>query len=280
VGVDEDNNLVTTPLPSSIVLVTPPTKMDYNDGEAIDLSGAVVTAKMADGTTWTDTDHPNGHVSCTPEPAVADKSAVTDPSSISDLMTNLEQPIKWCTSFIVRDNWHSVTGVVGEYQNENEIVVSGGRIIPVYHSHNRYVAAFIVSDSQTVTITTRSRERRNRDGTIGNWGEWRSDGPRDYNLRATGSPIEGKQVYSNYYWLSYYGYEYNSFGLLYTSDPNTNSCWTVVFGTISGGGEPITLNWARPGDGKVLSTTMQIMVGAHTSTGSSGTEGSGGGGEF
>lgn len=62
VGVDESGNLVTTPLPRSIVLVTPPTKTTYQDGESIDLTGAVVVAKNADGTTWTSVDYPNGHI--------------------------------------------------------------------------------------------------------------------------------------------------------------------------------------------------------------------------
>ena len=57
--------------------------------------------------------------------------------------------------------------------------------------------------------------------------------------------------------------------------------WTALFGEIQQSGkQTITLNWARPGDGKVLSTTMEINVGAHTTESSSGTEGSGGGGSF
>lgn len=49
-------------LPESIVIVVQPTKTEYNDGEALNLTGMVVTAKKADGTTWTSTEYPNGHI--------------------------------------------------------------------------------------------------------------------------------------------------------------------------------------------------------------------------
>lgn len=62
VGVDSGGNLVTTSLPSSIVLTVNPTKMSYGDGETIDITGATVTAKKADGTTWTNSQYPNGHI--------------------------------------------------------------------------------------------------------------------------------------------------------------------------------------------------------------------------
>ena len=62
VGVDSGGNLVTTSLPSSIVLTVNPTKMSYQDGETIDITGATVTAKKADGTTWTSSQYPNGHI--------------------------------------------------------------------------------------------------------------------------------------------------------------------------------------------------------------------------
>jgi hypothetical protein len=62
VSLDEDFNIQMDELPASIVIVTPPYKMEYYDGERIDLTGMVVTAKKADGSTWTSAKYPNGHI--------------------------------------------------------------------------------------------------------------------------------------------------------------------------------------------------------------------------
>jgi len=60
VGVDSNGNLVTTPIPSSIEIVESPNTTSYSDGSPIDLTGATVIAKNADGSTWTSDDYPDG----------------------------------------------------------------------------------------------------------------------------------------------------------------------------------------------------------------------------
>jgi hypothetical protein len=62
VSLDEDFNIQEDELPASIEIVTPPNKLEYQDGERIDLTGMVVTAKKADGSTWTSAKYPNGHI--------------------------------------------------------------------------------------------------------------------------------------------------------------------------------------------------------------------------
>ena len=62
VFVDEDFNIQEDELPASIEIVTPPKKLEYQDGERIDLTGMVVTAKKSDGSTWTSAKYPNGHI--------------------------------------------------------------------------------------------------------------------------------------------------------------------------------------------------------------------------
>ena len=69
-GTDSDGNEVAIDvsdgsvinLPSSITIIVQPTKTEYQDGETIDPTGMVVVAKNADGTTWTSTEYPNGHI--------------------------------------------------------------------------------------------------------------------------------------------------------------------------------------------------------------------------
>ena len=62
VSLDEDFNIQEDELPASIEIVTMPNKLEYQDGERIDLTGMVVTAKKADGSTWTSAKYPNGHI--------------------------------------------------------------------------------------------------------------------------------------------------------------------------------------------------------------------------
>lgn len=61
VSVDETTDeLIETLVPSSIRIITPPTKTEYIDGSAIDISGIVVKAYDKNGSLWTDIDHPDG----------------------------------------------------------------------------------------------------------------------------------------------------------------------------------------------------------------------------
>ena len=62
VSLDMNFNIQMDELPASIEIVTPPNKLEYQDGERIDLTGMVVTAKKADGSTWTSAKYPNGHI--------------------------------------------------------------------------------------------------------------------------------------------------------------------------------------------------------------------------
>lgn len=62
VSLDMDFNIQEDELPASIEIVTPPNKLEYQDGERIDLTGMVVTAKKTDGSTWTSAKYPNGHI--------------------------------------------------------------------------------------------------------------------------------------------------------------------------------------------------------------------------
>lgn len=275
VGVDEDGNLVNTPLPSSIVLVTNPTKMDYNDGESIDLSGAVVVAKMADGTTWTDADHPNGHVSCTPEPTAADESQASgDSTATSDAQGNLSQPIAFLPA------GSEVHLIVNQFTDNLKLRFDCDTIFIEHANGYRYYGA----DANSNNLCVYRKEWRT------SWGqteptEWGYQNPIANSVSSYTK--DGKKVYyagrsstaGVQEWI-----EAPPFAGTNVS-PNGSDMWTIVYGhRTSGGTQEIALKWARPGDDKVLSTTMEITVtsmgGSHTSESSSGTEGSGGGGTF
>ena len=256
IGVDEDENLVKTPLPSSIVLVTNPTKMSYTEGESIDLSGAVVAAKNGDGTTWTNADYPNGHVSCTPEPGTAHLTGI-DTSPFS-------QPII------------SESGTVSLYST-------------------RYGVTYYFTVRNGVNVITRAGGQFSTIGASEHnnavWSYTASDGTGESQNVSSEYTYGGKTVY-------YTVRDFNKdFGANSTIDCAANEglltnellpklAWSAIYGGTSSHSD-ISLNWARPGDGKVLSTTMQVSVttessesGSHNTESSSGTEGSGGGGTF
>jgi hypothetical protein len=272
IGVDENGKLVKTPIPTAIVLVTDPTKMNYNDREPIDLSGAVVVAKMADGTTWTDADHPNGHVSCSPDPATADKSKAKEGGYTSDLDLTPFTPPLITNSNYIRFGLDSTTPG-GSFESDWTLP-NGVRAVcwfdfnPSSLDHNRWVGILIASpDATSVTSSKFIQGSIHHTDTV------------SLNLTYT---YDGKTVY--YYYDNTWAYQYQGGGFEIgttvngtnqsTGDPSSPQevAWTIIHGTAVLGGQEIALNWARPGDGKVLSTTMEINVGAHTTESSSGTE--------
>ena len=62
VSIDSDLSLTVENIPTTIEIVTPPKKLEYTEGDRLDLTGMVVTAKKSDGSTWTSAKYPNGHI--------------------------------------------------------------------------------------------------------------------------------------------------------------------------------------------------------------------------
>lgn len=92
--------------PTAIAIITPPSKTTYLDGQAINLSGAVVVAKKSDGSTWTSAQYPNGHIPLQEltlliKQAGADKSAsiVIRPGETGIVSLNAVNAINWSFTF-------------------------------------------------------------------------------------------------------------------------------------------------------------------------------------
>lgn len=62
VSLDTDFNINKDELPTGLVIVSPPVKMEYRSGSRIDLTGMIIKAVKADGSTWTNEKYPNGHI--------------------------------------------------------------------------------------------------------------------------------------------------------------------------------------------------------------------------
>jgi hypothetical protein len=252
VGVDEDVNLVNTPLPSSIVLVTNPTKMSYNDGESISMTGAVIVAKNADGTTWTSADYPNGIVGGSPDPAAAvyDPSGDTPAGYSSDISD--EEKAQY-SSYAASVNFPIKSSGYAEWTsryNHYKFTPDSGCYIFTTSITSSGCTAYICSkNSSTVHVVANGSEE--------DWPVYSdaSFGGKSFKLQrliqASGQP----------------DFVYN--GPPATSGNTSFIAYCILFGTTSetqaGSSQTITLNWARPGDGKVLSTTMEIEVSAASS---------------
>jgi hypothetical protein len=266
--VDEDGNLVKTPIPTSIVLVTTPTKMDYNDGETIDLSGAVVVAKMADGTTWTDVDHPNGHVSCTPEPGTAHYSGAgnSSPAGIPLLphMESNQASTKGIAQFSVQQGNHA-----GSTLRSGITPNANGSWFWFSDANGSYRVDVCTTNSSGYWYQNYSADGQSLDWPLSGFTQYTDANGNTIFYSGTGRLTTMETEFPQYTKLG--GPTFNTLeeGLDYMASS---------FGSM--GTNTISLIWSRPGDGKVLSTTMEINVGTHTTESSSGTGGSGGGGTF
>ncbi len=62
ISVDTEGNVITSTIPVSMSITTPPTKTSYTEGEVIDYRGIVCTLYNKDGTVFTNERYPDGNV--------------------------------------------------------------------------------------------------------------------------------------------------------------------------------------------------------------------------
>ena len=248
VEVDDNGNLVYTELPASIAITTNPSKMSYNNGESISMAGAVVKAYKNGGGIWTGDGYsggviPNGELILVPERADASQS--TGGSATSGLDTSpISQPIPFVNSgTIIFNTEKSVT-------NHDVRATGGFGTISA-----GYVAGFVVMASSSEFAYNTYRFVN---------GEW------EYVKTATAGSytVNSKTVYRTFVYgtIRDTGAQYivlpdlcqMSAGV---SDATVNRiAWTLIYGTATGGGQPISVKWERPKDGELLTTSFNITV--------------------
>lgn len=97
-------------LPESIEIITQPTKLTYTEGEMIDLTGAVVSAKKSNGETWTSSQYPNGHIPL--------GELVVEPRTVNRALVMPEYKRYAATSNIDIREWCSPKDIVEYYINK------------------------------------------------------------------------------------------------------------------------------------------------------------------
>lgn len=243
--------IVITKQPSKIEVITPPTNPYgiYTNGQTITKDGMVVKAYYESGGEWGTV--PIGEIAINPTVAVYDKSTDRyDRYAVSDLPTNWEQPLH-LYGFITLYKKNSSTGEL-----EEVFYATGDTILVINIGSN---AAFYIASAS--------------DGVIGH-GTW---GTQSQDYIANGSyTYNGQTVHYVRVQLIGFGNIIKAepeIGTYQTSDPNDNTLWTSIYGNISGDSQrgshqTITVSWPRPGDGKVLETTFEILVAPPYSDGS------------
>ena len=240
---DDDGQLHEEYLPHAIVIVTPPNKLIYNDGERIDLRGAVVIAVDENGHTWTSTKYPNGHIplgELAVDPLYADiTQAHADEYDVSGL--GLNEPV-YFTPVKVGDIW-------SDWTVPNEVVkaIYGGTILA-------YVPEIVGPGSGIVNNCFVST-------TPGSLHIARENAPGPYpgNTVLEETSYEGQTFYL---WnrVTHGGtmgqpWPHSAF----QSDANALAK-AFLYGKPKNPQQTITLSWARYGDGAVLSTSFNITV--------------------
>ena len=262
VSLDMDFNIQEDELPASIEIVTPPKKLEYQDGERIDLTGMVVTAKKEDGSTWTSAKYPNGNIPLV-ELIVSPKVASFSKSEEGKVSPYFDRPVKTSITdqAIIRykygvESWatgqHTLISVSNPLLTAVSIAVldeipSG--YPPSFHNFNSW--AFMASKNSFFYHTG---------GTSWQADEATFSGKTVYygvgGFSAFGEWVEYKQPNKEGFYNPYTTY-IEAFDYIHNNQKGI--AWTMLYGDEIGINQ-VNLTWPRPGDGKELSANFEIVI--------------------
>lgn len=262
VSLDMDFNIQMDELPASIEIVTMPNKLEYQDGERIDLTGMVVTAKKSDGSTWTSVKYPNGHIPLG-ELIVSPKVVSFSKSEKGKVSPYFDRPVKTSITdkAIIRykygvESWttsqHTIISVSNPLLTAVSIAVldeipSG--YPPSFHNFNSW--AFMASENsfsyktggttwQAASATFSGKTVYYGVGGFSAFGEW----------------VEYKQPNKEGFYNPYTTY-IEAFDYIHNNQKGV--AWTMLYGDEIGINQ-VNLTWLRPGDGKELSANFEIVI--------------------
>ena len=266
VGVDENGNLVTTKIPSSISVGKAPDKTNYIDGETIDYSGIIVTLKGGDGEPFANSDYPNGRVPFDELTFPINNADISGVSNVGNVSYN-DVNYKFCRTFTKK-----------QYTENNdlnrEVTFSAGYGVMFIRQGYKIIAVSKNAGSYTYTFGDGLYlYNENLNGVSGH-----------KNLEARDGYYIDENLPGNH-WA-------DSLGWFINTDPSflndlANSVDNIsnfLAGTITSesGGQTIPIKWTSPYDGRTFETTFDIIVTASSNSNneSSGGEGGGGGHSF
>jgi hypothetical protein len=266
-------------LPASIEIVTPPNKLEYQDGERIDLTGMVVTAKKADGSTWTSSKYPNGHIPLgelivSPYAALEQEAG---PVKISDYLPSgiFNNGIPVYQKYELIETYKR-NGKLYDHRITYEIEGCNTTAYWREHEVNNFhykTLTIIFGISPTASVTTTEKDYHTGETII-----------EHYSF----DPGANKQVHDNkmsqartYYFQSETPGTLSSIpvDLKVVTPPEVtisdvvivdndyyDTAWSLVYGEDIECGK-ITISWKRPKDDKNLSTSFEIVFSSKTGNG-------------
>ena len=242
-GVDDDLNIYEEELPDHIDIVTLPNKLEYYDGQTIDITGMRVVPKNEDGSTWTSAKYFRGYIPLQEIVIDPDKADINKSESgyVSDLDTSpFDQPI--ITTQKAHFEFYSAGYLYIYDVTFSKPVLCWIEQLSEYSNRFRY---YFPSDTYHDSCECSLA------GTIyADFSTFVHDGKRLYGaggVMVINSELKNLDV------------PYIIREAVYDSSINTAG-WTAVFGEKLSGKQTIDAKWARPGDGKLLSTSFEIEV--------------------
>lgn len=256
----ESGDLVETLLPSEIAVTLLPTTNIYRDGDAISLAGIQVTAYDADGDVWTgDGQYPDGVIPVNElllpvGVAIYDESTAVAGTAYMEDTTGLDPRTIAAMPFIYDFN------VIGEgiYNTGTKETGTGpGMDITQHGSKPVYVY------TEENSIGNKSAYACSEEYFEGVFKTYNQYGNYETSIRADRFEKLGK---------TYYQATLASGGAFFSVSPPPNYVgedaafieisYVILFGlhTPSGSVQTVIIQWARPGDGKILETSFDIIV--------------------
>ena len=255
VEVDEDGNIVETQVPEYIQVTQAPLRITYSNGDRINIQGIEVTAYNDDGSVWGTV--PFDEITIDPATAIYDESSdaawYTSPLDTSPV----SQPI-------AGRMYASVSGApsfpLREIHADHPMACIENTSVPAETSNYKYYC-IIPTDTEASIVGYYTNHLN--DGTT-----------QSFDIQANSSyTYDNKTVYyavngGNSYFTSGEGFTQVAGGYPDDSIKLREIAWSMLYGERIGSGsmQDITVQWARPADGEVLTATFYIIVhglGAH-----------------
>lgn len=245
----ETGEITETVVPVEIRVITPPTNPygTYIDGQTITKDGMVVKAYSANGDEMQVV--PIGEITINPTQAVYDESK-DQPSGgevDSDLITWTDQPI-------------SYSGHIHVVRSSTWEIDFYGAYFAVYHNNNNWtILAAAASPSSYTEESYNPQDPQGEKITS------------THQIGGTGYTHDGKTAY--YASLTFVASECSGATPVDGGGASRDYviAWTILYGDGErhGAGSPqtITVSWPRPGDGAILETTFDILVGPRGGSG-------------
>lgn len=238
--------------PHHIKIEIPPTKLDYYDGEHINLSGAKVVAYKEDDTPYTADGYQDGVIPNSElvlDPSVADKDQVTETEYTSDLdIDSINQPIPAsgasAINFLVGYNESEIRYVFSSDENVNAVG---------FGTLNGIKRSIVFATSTKNTVIHRQMVYKSGDIQV-----------LEDRYTSESFTYKGKTVYYHYYEHDgWYSRELVGPWIDETHSLSENIAakvaWTIVYGEAEEAKQEITVQWAAPGD-VTLEDTFKIEV--------------------